>query len=145
MIEKVEMYTVKCDNCGKLLGDDADYSCWNDEATAVDIANDSGWISDNGNNYCPNCWSHDDDDNIVLKMKKYKISVEIMNLTWTQWKQIRTIENAGFIEVTVKEFKDLVGFDGGMFFTGRANESEKRFIREFYNYGRESRQNDQFI
>ena len=71
MIQKVEMFTVKCDNCGKLSGDDADYSCWNDESTALDVASDSGWIEHKGLHYCPKCWSHDEDNEIVLTINSY--------------------------------------------------------------------------
>jgi len=74
MIQKVEMFTVKCDNCGKLSGDDADYSCWNDESTALDTASEAGWINHKENDYCPECWSYDEDDEIVLKINSFNKS-----------------------------------------------------------------------
>ena len=66
MIQKVEMFTIACDNCGKLSGDDADYSCWNDESTALDMAYNAGWIEHKSKHYCSECWSHDEDDEVVL-------------------------------------------------------------------------------
>ena len=74
MIQKVEMFTVKCDNCGKLSGDDSDFSCWNDESTALDKAHSAGWITNKGLHYCSKCWSYDDDDNIVLVNSPYSCS-----------------------------------------------------------------------
>lgn len=69
-------------------------------------------------------------------MKAELIRTEIMNLTSVQWQKVKEIEKVGFIEITVKALIDLIGFDGGMFFSGIANEREKKFIDEFYNYGR---------
>ena len=56
MIEKVEMYTVVCDNCGEDAGcDNEDGSCWNDKAVAEEIALGSEWIKEDEKHYCPNC------------------------------------------------------------------------------------------
>jgi len=69
MIEKVEMYTVVCDNCGEDAGADSDDgSCWSDKAVAEEIALESEWIKEGEKHYCPDCWSRDDDDNLVLKV-----------------------------------------------------------------------------
>lgn len=73
-IEKVEMYTVVCDNCGEDVGTDADYSCWNDKSVAREEAMETGWIEDKGLHYCPKCWSYDDDDNLVLVSNSYSKS-----------------------------------------------------------------------
>ena len=67
MIQKVEMFTVICDNCGEDAGTDSDYSCWNDESAAREIAMDSDWMEEEGKHYCPKCWSYDDEDNLILK------------------------------------------------------------------------------
>ena len=67
MILKVEMFTVRCDNCGKLSGDDAEYSCWNDESTALDMASESDWIIEDDKHYCPDCYSYNDEDELTLK------------------------------------------------------------------------------
>ena len=68
-------------------------------------------------------------------MEKYLIRTEIMNLTLTNWEKIHEAEKVGFIECTVKELIELIGFTG-VFFSGKVNERELRFIDEFYNYGR---------
>lgn len=70
MIQKVEMFTVVCDNCGEDAGVDSDYSCWNDESAAVEMATESDWIKDGDKHYCPKCYSYDDEDNLILKEAK---------------------------------------------------------------------------
>jgi len=72
MIIEVKMFTVQCDNCKKFSGQDSDYSCWNDESTAWDDASESGWIEDEGKHYCPNCYTIDSIDNIIIKPIKIK-------------------------------------------------------------------------
>lgn len=68
-------------------------------------------------------------------MDKELIRIEIMNLTLDQWKKIEEIEHHGFVEITPKQFIDLVGFDGGMFFSLKANDRELKFIKEVYKIG----------
>ena len=70
-------------------------------------------------------------------MSKELIRTDIMNLTISQWNKIKEIEKVGFIEITPRELINLIGFDGGMFFSGKANEREKAFINSFYEIGRE--------
>ena len=74
MIKQLKMYTVVCDNCGTDAGDDADYSCWEEEESAWDVASDSGWImGDNkATHYCPQCVEYDDNDNLVLNESRRK-------------------------------------------------------------------------
>lgn len=42
MIKEVKMFTVICDNCGVDVNKGQEYTCWNDEAYAEDIAIESG-------------------------------------------------------------------------------------------------------
>lgn len=76
------------------------------------------------------------DGNKAAKAQKELIRTDIMNLTLKQWEKVKEIEKAGFIEVTPKELIDLIGFDGGMFFSGKTNEREKKFVNSFYEIGR---------
>ncbi len=66
MIQEVIMFTVVCDNCGKDCNENQEYSCWNDKMHARDIAMESDWEISGDTHYCPLCWSHDDNDNIVI-------------------------------------------------------------------------------
>lgn len=70
MIQKVEMFTVVCDNCQKDAGANADYSCWNDDDYAQDVALESGWIKEDDKHYCPDCYSYDDNDELVLTQNR---------------------------------------------------------------------------
>ena len=58
-----------------------------------------------------------------------------MNLNLSQWDKIKDIEQAGFINISVKELYNLISFDGGMWFKLKANCREEKFINKFYNYG----------
>lgn len=66
MLKEVKMYTVVCDNCGKDVNKDAEYSAWNDKRRAEEVATESDWIKENDKNYCPNCFTYDDDDNLLI-------------------------------------------------------------------------------
>ena len=77
MIQKVEMFTVICDNCGEDAGCDCDDgSCWNDEAVAEEKALESEWINSKGLHYCPKCYSYDDDDVLNLVISPYSKSAK---------------------------------------------------------------------
>ena len=67
MLKEVKMYTVVCDNCGKDVNKDAEYSAWNDKNYAVEVAMESDWIKENDKHYCPDCFTYDDDDNLLIK------------------------------------------------------------------------------
>ncbi len=67
MLKEVKMYTVLCDNCGKDVNKDAEYSAWNEKIFAEDIAMEADWIKENDNHYCPDCFTYDDDDNLLIK------------------------------------------------------------------------------
>ena len=66
MLKEVKMYTVVCDNCGKDVNKDAEYSAWNDKRYAEEVAMESDWIKENDKNYCPDCFTYDDDDNLLI-------------------------------------------------------------------------------
>ena len=70
MIKKVEMYTVVCDNCGEDVGSSQDYSCWNDQGYARTNAMESDWVKEADKDYCPDCASFDDEDNLVLNPER---------------------------------------------------------------------------
>ena len=63
-IVKEYFYNVKCDRCGKLANEEL----WgNDVAFAKEDADESGFIEVDGKHYCPDCYTIDDEDNIVVK------------------------------------------------------------------------------
>lgn len=70
-IETLTMYTCVCDVCGKSADTGTDYSCWNEPNRAKEIAMYAGWLQmSDGKDYCTDCFSGDEDDNLVIKQKK---------------------------------------------------------------------------
>ena len=67
MVKEVTMFTVVCDNCGKDVKKDAEYSAWNEKTFAEDIAMEADWIKENDKHYCSDCFTYDDDDNLLIK------------------------------------------------------------------------------
>lgn len=66
MLKEVKMFTVICDNCGADSNKGSEYSCWGDSSNAEDIAADSDWHFESDKHYCPNCFSFDDNDKLVI-------------------------------------------------------------------------------
>lgn len=65
IIDRV-FHNIKCDSCGALIDEE---TWWDDkDALLTDILRDCNWIEcEGGRHYCDECYSHDDDDNIVTK------------------------------------------------------------------------------
>ena len=66
MIKSVEMYTVICDGCGKDSNENNHFSVWSCEMYAQDIAMEEGWVFENDEHYCTDCFEYDDDDNLII-------------------------------------------------------------------------------
>ena len=66
MLVKREFHNIECDCCGQLLDEE---TWWDDQdALTTTILPECGWIEcEGGRHYCDECWTHDDDDNIVTK------------------------------------------------------------------------------
>lgn len=75
-IEKVEMYTVVCDNCKLDIGTDAEYSYWNDKLYAETSAMESDWLKEEDNHYCPDCFEYDDNDNLIIKTERKDLNLK---------------------------------------------------------------------
>jgi hypothetical protein len=70
-IIEVKMYTVQCNNCKTTSGVDSEFSCRNDDSYAEDEAMESDWERVDGeHHYCPDCFSYDDEDNLVLDLER---------------------------------------------------------------------------
>lgn len=67
MIKELKMYTVICDNCGKDCNEGEEYSCWNDIGYAEEVAMNADWIEEDDKHYCHDCYSYDDNDNLIIK------------------------------------------------------------------------------
>lgn len=67
-IEKVEMFMATCDNCGSHWEDDNSGICaMTDELSIKEQINNESWHTDGDKHYCSECWSYDDNDEIILK------------------------------------------------------------------------------
>jgi hypothetical protein len=73
MIKEVVMFTVICDNCGRDSNAGQEFSCWGEREHAEDLALDSFFIKEGENHYCPDCFSYDEEDNLILKTIDKKI------------------------------------------------------------------------
>lgn len=65
MLEPITMYLCKCDNCGHQWGDDV--IAYADPNLVWEMASNEGWIEHEGKHICHNCWSYDDNDNVVIR------------------------------------------------------------------------------
>lgn len=67
MIKKVELYTAICDNCGIDSLEEDDISGWNDIIWLESGLEESGWYVGDGKHYCPDCFSRNENGELVLK------------------------------------------------------------------------------
>lgn len=67
MIDKVECVTLSCDNCKKDFENYNGFTIFLEESTAKDEASNDDWYTDGDKHYCPDCYTLDDDDNLIIK------------------------------------------------------------------------------
>jgi hypothetical protein len=69
MIFPVTMYSAKCDNCGKEWIDEVNCFCaFTDEnSMAENVNNDDDWHNEGDKHYCKDCFTFDDEDNLIVK------------------------------------------------------------------------------
>jgi len=69
MIQKLDMYSVYCDNCNTLCNDEMVFHC---KSTAIEDAQECYWQVVDDKHYCPDCYSWDSDDNLVIDISRTK-------------------------------------------------------------------------
>ena len=72
MIKEIKVYTAICDGCGFDVFRGQEHIGLNDIGFVEDTVLDSEWIIDEetdkpAKHYCPNCWTVDDNGEIVVK------------------------------------------------------------------------------
>lgn len=68
MINEVQMFGAKCDGCGEEWDNGDSVSAYADKEHVRYSIVESGWhIREDGKTYCSECWSYDDEDNLVFK------------------------------------------------------------------------------
>lgn len=65
MIIDRQFHNIKCDACGRLIDDETWYD--DKDALTTTILDECGWIECEGRHYCDECWTRDDEDNIITK------------------------------------------------------------------------------
>lgn len=67
MIYPIQMYACKCDGCGQDWMDETAIA-YKERDTVQFSLHESGYYTcQDGRTYCPECWSYDDEDNLVFK------------------------------------------------------------------------------
>jgi len=99
-IEKVKMFTVICDNCKESADEGTDYSCWNDENGAKDVAMEAGFINEDENHYCPKCYNYNDDDELMIDKKRFVDTIK--NNGWIKIESEADLPKNGYYEVVVR-------------------------------------------
>jgi hypothetical protein len=66
MIKELIMYTILCDNCTVDVMTNHEFSGLGDIDDVKDVCNDSGWHREGDKHYCNNCFSHDEDGNVII-------------------------------------------------------------------------------
>ena len=73
MIYPVEMYGAGCDNCGtEYYNDHHGWAAMNDRNGIWELMDNDDWIEDDGKHYCPDCFTHDDEDNLIINTERTK-------------------------------------------------------------------------
>ena len=72
MIIEKTFYAIQCDNCKVIAEAEDDITFWSDQTSSHDNAEESDWYIDGEKHYCPDCYSFDDDDNLVVMSSQAK-------------------------------------------------------------------------
>lgn len=75
MIYEVKMFSAKCDNCDKeYMEAHNGWSAMSDESGLVELMSNDDWhVHDDGNkHYCSDCYTIDDEDNLIIKENPLK-------------------------------------------------------------------------
>ena len=72
MIKEFKCYTLLCDNCGADVNEGSEVSGWDSEEYNYDTAGESDWIDYEDKHYCPDCYSFNDEDEIIIDKTRTK-------------------------------------------------------------------------
>ena len=75
-IQKVEMFTVICDNCQESADKDSDYSSWSDENQAKEVAMEAEFVQVDNEHYCPKCYEYNDEDELIVNKSRTKLRAD---------------------------------------------------------------------
>jgi len=108
MIIKEIFYAVKCNRCGS-VNESGDYTFMSDESSAIDEANDNDWAVENGEHFCPNCFTtNDETDEIIVKPAIPDLVKKIKKfLSFVTKNTPRTIEKSDSFEMSFNEYNPI--------------------------------------
>lgn len=72
MKQEVKSVILFCDCCGEEYRNDEGFVCYvgdEDGSQIWDDADKDGWLEFGGKHYCPDCYSHDEDDESIIITK----------------------------------------------------------------------------
>lgn len=69
MIYPITMYAAKCDGCGKDVRLMGEYAALVDKESVREDLMNSEYHEDGDKHYCPDCWTYDDNDNVIFKQQ----------------------------------------------------------------------------
>ena len=72
MISKEECVILECDNCEKIFENYNGFTIFPEENTAIQEAMDDDWYQDGDKCYCSDCYSLDDNDELIINKLKTK-------------------------------------------------------------------------
>jgi len=95
---------IRCNRCGDLYENSEDASFFHDKGDVMESAYDDGWEEVKGSHYCPDCYTKDEDDNVVPK-PEYPKSVGFVKMfvKTIQKSHPNVTEHTGHFEVKYYE------------------------------------------
>lgn len=66
-IDKQEAYSLECDGCKNGFENNSGFTIFIDEQCMLEDAYNSDWTEKDGKHYCDNCYTINDDDEIIFK------------------------------------------------------------------------------
>jgi hypothetical protein len=67
MVKEVKMYTLICDGCGQDFCEGSEFAAWGEPDFVIDAAHEEDWIESEEKDYCPDCYTYDDQDKLIIK------------------------------------------------------------------------------
>lgn len=72
MVQEKTMYGVMCDNCKDTLETYDGIAFWHNQDDAEENAMNKDWLDSEGKHYCPDCFSHNNEDELVINATRFK-------------------------------------------------------------------------
>lgn len=79
MIYNRTLLTAKCNNCGATFSEFTDFSLFEERDELEDALKDERWHIDGADHYCPNCYTLDDECEVVILPKLNPEDIENLN------------------------------------------------------------------